>query len=161
MLFYYYLRLTSAHTVFCGHKCCPTLCVALTGASLSATPHFPGQHFSHTKTPKDFSAKEILLPNSGIGPLLFIYREPQKWQCPAQNGQGSGFLYINLGIEQRQQAVFPLFMSFWCGAAALCPQGFPIGKGNIQKPALGTRGAQPAFIVAGPPGNMLLVAQFA
>ena len=37
---------------FCGYKYRPTLCVALTGASLPAAPRFLGRHFSRAKTPK-------------------------------------------------------------------------------------------------------------
>ena len=40
--------------------------------------------------------------------------------------------YINAGIEEGQQVVFPLFVSFWGGAAALRPQAGIIGEGDIQ-----------------------------
>ena len=43
---------------FCRQKCSLTLCVALTGASLPAAPHFLRRHFCRAKTPQDFSARE-------------------------------------------------------------------------------------------------------
>ena len=42
---------------FCRQKCSLTLCVALTGASLPAAPHFLRRHFCRAKTPQDFSAR--------------------------------------------------------------------------------------------------------
>ncbi len=61
-----------------------------------------------------------------------LRRIPPAAQSPAGAPGGAKMRSdINAGIEEGQQVIFPLFVSFWGGTAALRPQAGAIGEGDI------------------------------